>query len=111
MIKRESKGSGVAALSRPVLQHMLWEPFDLEGDHFDLSHLDEWQLQATDSGGSMRSIVVTCSDHCFTSRPQIDDPRLVYQQSDRRPGHFSHERHAFSLGLRGHIEALVRQHV
>lgn len=91
-------------MSRPVFQKTSWGGFTYRGQVFDLSHLDEWQMEALDSQKLTRRIAVTCSDHCFTRDPlDGDDPALRYPGGTRQGRRFCVERYHLSLGLRDHL--------
>jgi len=85
-----------------------WPSFSLNGDIYDLSHLNEYRLSAFDSDNHPREILVVFSDHCFTEEhpddPSITD-ELLYPQSTRKPGYFNRRRYQHSLLIVDHIEA------
>ncbi len=84
-----------------------WPGFFLDGQLFELRHLNEYSLAVEDLDGVERRVIVTFSDHCFTeeypedtSQPQ----KFEYRESTRRPGYFCRRRYSHSLSLVGHIE-------
>lgn len=88
----------------PYIQKRRWRPFVYQDVTYGFAHLDEHMIVVTDSDKAERKIVVTCSDHCFTKKPEEgDDPALLYPTSSRNPGYFCTERYRHSLGLRSHI--------
>ena len=89
-----------------------WPSFIYQGNSYDLSHLDEYQFQITDSAKVDRKITVTFSDHCFTRSPEPgDDPALLYAGSSRNPGYFCVDRYLHSLQIRAHIAQAVSRKV
>ena len=84
-----------------------WPDFVLDGEARSLEHLREYHLSAEDSDGRPREILVTFSDHCFTSKEPIDPlhpASSIYRESARKPGYFSPRRYEQSLHLTQHIE-------
>ena len=49
-----------------------WPDFSLDGEVKSLEHLCEYRLSAEDSSGNVREILVTFSDHCFTSKDPLE---------------------------------------
>lgn len=89
-----------------------WPAFVHQDTTYDLSHLDERQVEVLDSQKVVRRIAVTFSDHCFTREPlPSDDPALRYYPSSRRCGHFCFERYAHSLDLPSYIEQAISRNV
>lgn len=99
-------------MSGPYFHKQSWLPFIYQGTSYTLTHLDEYQIEVTDSAKVVRRIAVTFSDHCFTRKPEPgDDPALLYPASSRNPGHFCVERYQHSLGLAGYIAQAVTHKV
>lgn len=94
-------------MTGPYFRHSSWPPFHYRGTEFTLNHLDEFTLGITDEQGAPRLIAVTFEDHCFTKKPERDDPELVYSGSTRRSGQFCFERYANSLWLPNHIKTMT----
>lgn len=93
----------------PYFQKESWPSFSYRGNDYAIGHLDEYELEVTDSEGRSRLIAVTFGDHCFTRPPAPDDdPALVYPASDRRPGHFCFVRYQHSFGLPSHIAVAAK---
>jgi hypothetical protein len=98
-------------MSRAYFQDT-WPPFVYRGVTYGFDHLDEYQVEVTDSKQKTRRIAVTFSDHCFTREPlSSDDPALAYRYSSRRVGHFCTERYSHSLNLGGHIGYAIQRRV
>lgn len=96
-------------MSGPYFQKQSWPPFTYQAQTYDLTHLDEYETEVNDSGGNVRRIVVSFSDHCFTREPITDDaPGLRYPQSTRVLGHFCTERYRLSLGLSHHVAHVMQ---
>lgn len=78
-----------------------WPTFTYRGRTYELDHLNEAVIRATDSDEAERTIIVSFGDHCFTRKPEPDDdPALRYPGSSRVPvGHFCPTRYELSLGL------------
>lgn len=91
-------------MSGPYFQKQSWPSFVYQGQTYDLTHLVEYEVEVTDSGGATRRIASSFSDHCFTREPNgEDDPALQYLHSTRPTGYFCIERYRLSLNLVGHI--------
>jgi hypothetical protein len=91
-------------MSGPYFQKQSWSSFTYQGDTYDLTHLDEYEVEVVDSEGAKRKIAINFSDHCFTREPTAgDDPQLRYPLSTRATGYFCLERYQLSLGLSQHI--------
>ncbi len=91
-------------MSGPYFQKQSWPSFVYQGQTYDLTHLVEYEVEVTDSGGATRRIAISFSDHCFTREPNgEDDPALQYLHSTRPTGYFCTERYRLSLNLVGHI--------
>ena len=91
-------------MSGPYFQKQSWSSFTYQGDTYDLTHLDEYEVEVTDSQGTQQKIAVSFSDHCFTREPEAgDDTALKFPRSTRRVGHFCVVRYQLSLGLRQHL--------
>ncbi len=79
-----------------------WPDFSLDGEVKSLKHLCEYRLSAEDSSGNMREILVTFSDHCFTSKDPLEPhnpEQSLYRESARKPGYFCPRRYEQSLQL------------
>jgi hypothetical protein len=88
----------------PYFQTSPWPAFLLEERLYDLSHLDEYSFELTDSRGAQRHILVTFEDHCFTRKWESQDDRgLMFPGCSRKPGAFCTERYGHSLLIRDHI--------
>jgi hypothetical protein len=99
-------------MSGPYFHKQSWPPFVYAGVTYGFTHLDEYQLEVTDSARVNRRIAVTFSDHCFTRNPEAgDDPALRYAHSSRDCGHFCSERYQHSLNLAAHIGQAVMRNV
>ena len=84
-----------------------WPDFFLDGELLSLGHLQEYHLSAEDSDGNVREVLVTFSDHCFTSKDPADAQqanKYLYQESARKPGYFCPRRYEHSLLLVQHLE-------
>lgn len=84
-----------------------WPDFSLDGEVKSLEHLREYCLSTEDSSGTSREILVTFSDHCFTSKDPIDPlnpEHSLYRESARKPGYFCLRRYKQSLQLVDHLE-------
>jgi len=91
-------------MSGPYFQKQTWPVFAYQGQTYDFTHLDEYEVEVTDSSGTARRIATSFNDHCFTREPTAgDDPALRYRDSTRPVGHFCVERYQLSLGLRQHL--------
>lgn len=91
-------------MSGPYFQKQSWRSFAYQGSIYDLTHLDAYEVEVSDSGGASRRIAISFSDHCFTREPMDgDDPALLYPQSTRPVGYFCMERYQLSMQLAGHI--------
>ena len=96
-------------MSGPYFQKNSWPAFTYQGQTYDLTHLDEYEVEVSDSEGLVRRIAVSFSDHCFTREPKAgDDPALHYRDSTRTHGHFCVDRYALSLGIRGHLDQAMQ---
>ena len=83
-----------------------WQSFVYQGTIYDLTHLNEYHLSASDSEGEIRQILITFSDHCFTRKYLPgDSSELIYPSSTRCPGCFCHLRYRHSHSLLQHIES------
>jgi len=92
------------AMSGPYFQKQSWSSFACQGATYDLTHLDEYEVEAIDSQGTARKIAVSFSDHCFTREPEAGaDPTLRFPGSTRSVGHFCLVRYQLSLDLRQHL--------
>lgn len=94
-------------MAKPYLIQSPWPDFILDGAAQSLEHLREYHLSAEDSNGNAREILVTFSDHCFTSKEPIDPlhpESSLYRESARKPGYFCPKRYQQSLNLVQHIE-------
>ncbi len=99
-------------MSRSYFQKTSWGSFSYQGQVYDLTHLDECQIEAVDSRKVTRRIAVTFSDHCFTREPRDgDDPVLVFPGSTRHIGHFCVERYHLSLNLPAFVAQATAQRV
>jgi hypothetical protein len=100
-------------MSEPYFQEQSWPPFIYQGVTYSFTHLDEYQVEVTDSAGVVRRIAVTFSDHCFTRNVDAvgDDPALLYPASTCNPGYFCVDRYQHSLGLRGHVAQAIDRRV
>lgn len=78
-----------------------WPAFAYGGQTYDLSHLDEFVMEAQDSAKAERHVIVSFGDHCFTRELEADDdPALRYPGSTRGPfGCFCPVRYRHSLTL------------
>ena len=95
-------------MAKSYLIQAPWPDFILDGTLHSLEHLCEYHLSAEDSSGNTREILVTFSDHCFTSKDPIDSlhpEASLYRESARKPGYFCPRRYEQSLNLVQHIEA------
>lgn len=91
-------------MSGPYFQKQSWPAFTYQGQIYDFTHLDEYEVEVKDSGGTVRRIAISFSDHCFTREPVAgDDPALRYPQSTRAVGYFCMDRYNLSLSLARHI--------
>jgi hypothetical protein len=91
-------------MSGPYFQKESWPAFVYQGQDYDLTHLDEYEIKAADSTGVSRRIAISFSDHCFTREPNSgDDPALRYHASTRPVGYFCLERYQLSLSLGQHL--------
>jgi hypothetical protein len=91
-------------MSGPYFQKQSWSSFNYQGAIYDLTHLDEYEVEVTDSQGAKRKIAISFSDHCFTREPEAsDDAALRFPSSTRVVGHFCVERYQLSLGIREHL--------
>lgn len=98
------RGGYCYAMSGPYFHKTSWGSYTYQGQTYDLTHLDEYQLAVEDSRKVTRPIAVTFSDHCFTREPRDgDDPALVFAPSSRNTGYFCVERYQLSLNLTGYI--------
>jgi len=98
-------------MSGPYFQKS-WPAFVHQGVTYSFDHLDEYQVEVTDSKKVERRIAITFSDHCFTKEPEAgDDPALVYPHSTRRVGHFCTDRYRHSLDIGGHIAYAIQRRV
>ena len=97
-------------MSGPYFQKQSWPAFTYQGQTYDFTHLDEHEVEVNDSGGTVRRIAISFSDHCFTREPETgDDPGLRYLDSTRPTGYFCLERYQLSLGLSRHIAHAMPQ--
>jgi hypothetical protein len=104
-----NKSYGDNAMSGPYFQKESWPPFAYQGQTYDFTHLDEYQVEANDSTGQARRIAISFSDHCFTREPVAgDDPALRYPESTRVIGCFCVDRYQLSLNLAHHISRAVK---
>ena len=95
-------------MTGPYIQKNSWKSFAHDGLEYDLTHLNEHEIQVLDSTNLERRIAVTYSDHCFTRDRQLgDDPALTYPDSSRISSCFSFERHQHSLSLPKHINSIA----
>ena len=85
------------ATSGPYFQKQPWPPFVYQETVHDLAHLDEYQIQASDSRKVERRIAVTFSDHCFTreSNGRETPPRRTTLMVLARSGTFAWNGTAF----------------
>jgi hypothetical protein len=60
-------------MNGPYFQKQSWSSFTYQGDAYDLTHLDEYEVEVADSQGTKRQIAVSFSDHCFTREPEAGD--------------------------------------
>lgn len=87
-------------MSGPYFQKESWPSFLYQGVSYEFTHLDEYEVEVTDSAKVTRRIAISFSDHCFTKDPEAgDDPALRYLPSTRPMGHFCLERYQRSLQL------------
>ncbi len=97
-------------MSRPYFQKQSWPAFIYQGQTYDLTHLEEYEIEVVNSEKQTRRIAITFSDHSFTMEPQeSDDPLLCYPQSSRTPGYFSIDRYRHSLDIYRHIERATQR--
>jgi hypothetical protein len=97
-------------MSGPYFQKRSWTAFVYQGQTYEFTHLDEYEIEVVDSEEKTRRIAITFSDHCFTRQPEGgDDPMLCYPQSSRSPGYFCTDRYRLSLGLVQHIERATQR--
>lgn len=87
-----------------------WPSFMVDGQRFDLAHLNDFVLEAEDSSRAVRRMLVTFSDHCFTREPNDGlDAAPIFPGCSRGPdGRFSTERYALSLRLPDLIRATTQ---
>jgi hypothetical protein len=96
-------------MSGPYFQKQSWSSFIYRGDTYDLTHLDEYEVEVVDSQGTKQKIAVSFSDHCFTREPAAgDDATLKFPRSTRPVGHFCITRYQLSLSLRQHLTHAMR---
>jgi hypothetical protein len=94
-------------MPQPYIQKTPWLPFIYNGESYDLSHLNEHEIQVLDSKNVERKIAVTYEDHCFTDKSDPnDDPNLYYPNSSRDRACFSLDRYHHSLSLPLHIATI-----
>jgi hypothetical protein len=99
-------------MSGPYFQKRSWGSFTYQADTYDLTHLDEYEVDVTDSKGMVRRIAIGYSDHCFTREPRTgDDSALQFLRSTRPVGHFCVERYRLSLGLRQQVAHAMQRKV
>jgi hypothetical protein len=85
-------------MSGPYFQKQSWSSFAYQGNTYDLTHLDEYEVEVTDSQETKRKIAVSFSDHCFTREPESgDDAALKFPRSTRQVGQFCVVRYQLSL--------------
>jgi hypothetical protein len=105
--KTEACSSSANAYSYSMaayFQKSPWTPFVHVGITYDLSHLEEYEFDITDTDEKQRRIAVTFSDHCFTRSYKAQDlPTRFYPGSTRNPGVFCFDRYRYSLGIVRHI--------
>jgi hypothetical protein len=96
-------------MSGPYFQKQSWPAFSYQGKTYDLTHLDEYEVEVCDSSRTTRRIAVSFSDHCFTRVPETgDDTALHYPQSGRLTGYFCIKRYKLSLEIRRYLEHVMR---
>lgn len=78
-----------------------WPDFQIGETVYDLSHLNEFILEAEDSARTLRKILVSPSDHCFTRiRDDADTEDMLYPNCSRGyQGVFCPTRYENSKGL------------
>jgi hypothetical protein len=95
----------IESMSGPYFQKQSWPAFAYQGQTYDFTHLDEYEVEANDSGGMARRIAISFSDHCFTREPATDDdPALRYPHSTRTVGYFCIDRYQLSMNLARYID-------
>lgn len=88
----------------PYFHKQSWGSFAVQGNSYDLTHLDEYEVEVADSQGILRKISIGFHDHCFTREPVAgDDADLRFPRSTRPIGHFCVDRYQLSLGIRQHL--------
>jgi len=91
-------------MSGSYFRKQSWPAFVYQGQTYEFTHLDEYEVEVIDSDKKTRRIAISFSDHCFTREPEAnDDPALHYPHSTRPAGHFCLERYHLSLSLRQHL--------
>jgi hypothetical protein len=93
-----------STMSGSYFRKQSWPAFVYQGQTYEFTHLDDYDVEVIDSEKKTRRIAVSFSDHCFTREADgKDDPALLYPQSTRAAGYFCIERYHLSLNLRQHI--------
>jgi hypothetical protein len=91
-------------MSGPYFQKQSWPAFTYQGQTYDFTHLDEYEVEVRDSGGTAKRIAVSFSDHCFTRASATGgDPALQYPHSTRILGYFCIDRYQLPLNIAQHV--------